>query len=323
MLLVDFGLACNLNCAYCYARTSGLWGMAHDPEAQLRTISSCGLTADQEVVLHGGEPLLEPGKLFAFVDRLRAMVWDLRAITVQTNGLLLRDLAHDLVERDIRVGVSLDGDTQEMNVHRGGREVVERVLDGLYAFVSAGGEPGLIAVVTRQNIGELIRFVRHLHLELGMKSFRLNPVQLHPELSPPAEELIGLYLEAYRVSRRYRIRIDPVESLLLGARGVNTELMQCSFQGCDPLRTAVPLVLPDGSLANCLKAPAAWDPRTRPGRAEYLRALPWELGGCAGCRWWPVCKGGCPAEGIGGDPALRSYLCPVWREVRRELSQAR
>ncbi|MEZ0093173.1 FxsB family cyclophane-forming radical SAM/SPASM peptide maturase [Streptacidiphilus sp. EB129] len=124
---------CNLACDYCYIYESAdhTW---RDRPVQLsaRTgqravariaehVRTHRLTAIR-VELHGGEPLLRgAGPLVALADQLRAALppWCTARITVQTNGTLLteRGLAR-LAEAGIRVGLSLDGGTAELNRHR-------------------------------------------------------------------------------------------------------------------------------------------------------------------------------------------------------------
>ncbi|OHV61279.1 hypothetical protein BCD48_40120 [Pseudofrankia sp. BMG5.36] len=140
---------CNLDCDYCY-----VYHLADQSwRAQPRFIADATVAAtadriaehvrthDLEFVnirLHGGEPLL------AGRERLRRIVGALRErlaplteviVTVQTNGVLLGEsMAAFLVEEDIGVGISLDGDRQANDLHRtygDGRSSYDEVIAGI------------------------------------------------------------------------------------------------------------------------------------------------------------------------------------------------
>jgi uncharacterized protein len=124
---------CNLDCDYCYVYH--LADQSWRAQPRFMTDETAAATADRvaehvrthelEFVnfrLHGGEPLL------AGQDRLRRIVRILRerltpltevTVTVQTNGVLLDEpMAAFLLEEDIGVGISLDGDRYANDLHR-------------------------------------------------------------------------------------------------------------------------------------------------------------------------------------------------------------
>ncbi|MEU6225386.1 FxsB family cyclophane-forming radical SAM/SPASM peptide maturase [Streptomyces sp. NPDC047042] len=124
---------CNLSCSYCYIYhgSDGSW-RDHPPrvlsQVMRRTagriaehVVAHGLS-DIRVDFHGGEPLLSgPDILVEYLAAIRAAVPAscVTPATVQTNGTLLTErVLLALAEAGIRVGLSLDGGTPELNRRR-------------------------------------------------------------------------------------------------------------------------------------------------------------------------------------------------------------
>ena len=151
--IVKIHSRCNLACDYCY-----IYEMADQSwRAQPATMSvavmeqTCRRIADHvethgldavQIVLHGGEPLLAGAeKVGLFAGLIRQAIGRARVnIGVQTNGILLtREFLDLFAEYDIRVGVSIDGDTIGQNRHRryaNGRGSYDRVASGLKLVTS-------------------------------------------------------------------------------------------------------------------------------------------------------------------------------------------
>ncbi|ROO90628.1 uncharacterized protein EDD29_8361 [Actinocorallia herbida] len=162
---------CNLACDYCYMYESPDQGWRAQPRRMARGTLDQTIARIAEhvaahrlpavtVVLHGGEPLL------AGVEHLRYAVAATRAalpgvrvdFQVQTNGTLLDPVFLALFdELDVRVGVSLDGDSTANDRHRlrrdGGssHEAVRRGLEQLTAPRYRHLFSGLLAAVDLAN----------------------------------------------------------------------------------------------------------------------------------------------------------------------------
>ena len=92
------GMACNINCYYCYEKRKPYPDEAWlTPATLARFLEVCG-SRPLRIVLHGGEPLL------IGVRRMRALLKVFAAypgpleLTMQTNGLLLSDAWIDLFD---------------------------------------------------------------------------------------------------------------------------------------------------------------------------------------------------------------------------------
>ena len=91
----------------------------------------------------------------------------------------------------------------------------------------------------------------------------------------------------------------------------------CLFNACDPLFTrAVDGIEPDGSDHVCERQ-GEWMKagQYEQSRSEILRQTPQDLQGCKGCRFFPICTGGCPGEA--GDWRNRTVHCPTLRALFR------
>jgi radical SAM protein with 4Fe4S-binding SPASM domain len=70
----------------------------------------------------------------------------------------------------------------------------------------------------------------------------------------------------------------------------------CVYAGCNRHATILISVLPDGRLGNCDRLFDGDALKPRPWlESENERIDILEQGHCAGCRYWGVCHGGCPA----------------------------
>lgn len=123
---------CNLDCDYCYVYHLADQSWRQQP--RFMSSETAAATADRiaeharghgldavSIRLHGGEPLLAgQERLQVIVDTLRARLSFAQVtVTVQTNGVLLDErMAAFLVDADIGVGISLDGDRNANDLHR-------------------------------------------------------------------------------------------------------------------------------------------------------------------------------------------------------------
>ncbi|MGW7007599.1 FxsB family cyclophane-forming radical SAM/SPASM peptide maturase [Streptomyces sp. NPDC054933] len=124
---------CNLACTYCYIYQGRdrSWRdrPARTPAATMRRTAQRiaehvdrHQLAEIRVDMHGGEPLMTgPGTVLQYADAVRAALpaGCTAHFTVQTNGTLLTDRTLErLIAAGIRVGLSLDGGTAELNSRR-------------------------------------------------------------------------------------------------------------------------------------------------------------------------------------------------------------
>jgi uncharacterized protein len=138
---------CNLSCSYCYVYEMADQGWRDLPKRMSPAVADKAVEriaeharrhslASVDVILHGGEPLLAGAEWLAgLVGSLRASVPCQVNVALQTNGTLLGPaMLTTLQGLGIRIGVSLDGDTEATGRHRryaDGRNSFDAVADGL------------------------------------------------------------------------------------------------------------------------------------------------------------------------------------------------
>jgi len=351
---------CNGLCRSCYERrirkTQGRTG--YNLVAMLATLRREAAKETPEnrrkysvPCVHGGEPLMFP------LADLRTILKTMHELygrsSIQTNGLLISDdhLAM-FKEFNVGVGVSIDGDTVELNQGRWNdidqiprlkdapliREALKEMektgtrvtLTNMKRARAAGLCVSAIVVLRRYNatpdrLPELKRFLLRLEA-MGVTSIRTNEVIVFEdefgdeELTPTELGRAFVYLadlcfaDPGRAWYPYR---DVVKMLVDG--GDST----CTFNGCDIWRTqAETAIMEDGAIGVCLKGGAALDgiqalAAEEPGaeRVHALAMIPRELGGCKGCEFWGLCGGGCPGSGIDNDWRNRTRFCEAYKTL--------
>jgi uncharacterized protein len=127
---------CNLDCSYCYLpfRADDRRMPVEVAAAVAETVNAWArLVPRFSVVWHGGEPLA------AGRDHLAALMAPFQGVEhhIQTNATLVDDdWCAFLAERDIRVGLSIDGpeDLTAQRVNRGGRPAYTQIMRGIEAL---------------------------------------------------------------------------------------------------------------------------------------------------------------------------------------------
>lgn len=129
----------------------------------------------------------------------------------------------------------------------------------------------------------------------------------HPELELTNEELYRAWFNIYKWNKKYGLQWNPLIEMVKNLKGEKGRT--CTYNKCDLYNTHTISILPDGQIGNCDRT-FGGGLYTRSlsqgscGRYEALSQLD-----CAGCRYWDVCGGGCPMEGIGGDWRRKTRFC--------------
>ena len=151
---------CNLGCRYCGGSFDpGVvpWSVRYGLEALERVVGPGDVVA-----FYGGEPLLNLDFIRSAVRRLRA-----GRFVLQTNGLLLRLLDQELLDRLDTILVSIDGVEHVTDRYRG-RGVYAKVLENVRDIRGRGYRGDLVARMTVTEDSDIYRDVRHL---LDLKLF--------------------------------------------------------------------------------------------------------------------------------------------------------
>jgi uncharacterized protein len=240
VVIENFG-SCNLRCAYCFPEH--MWArQGHSPTISEETYRGIlertfSTTTAETVDIHfaGGEPLLAGQEWLEGAMRLGrdiAARHDKGAtFSLQTNATLVtRELARVLAENRVRVGVSLDGDTEINDEMRGGTAGALRGFR--YLAETYGRPPGVIVTVTHCNarrMRDVVRFVDNL----GVTRFRANQMgataSWNEHAAPRAEEWATAREDVFEeiASRRGRIMEHNLSQTV-------TKLVHSLLEGTSP-----------------------------------------------------------------------------------------
>lgn len=341
------GVACNINCVYCYEgnlRKEVQNEVKYDLNAIEKAMEErYGKDGSSAPNLHGGEALII-SKLD--VERLLKKMYELHgSSSVQTNGVLIDEEYIEMFKRyKTSVGISFDGPwpLNKLRVAGNGmstKEATERTQQAIYRLHEAGISVGLIIVLHRANASpQYLPKLKEFVLEMSKMGIggRLNlciiddPI-LKAKQELTEEEAADVYRDLARfvlvehpeLKMRWQPFRDIVDNLL--GNGLGTCIFHpCSYYEADGER----VIMGDGSLANCLKTAKSnyvylREPETEKNhvREEILSQTPYEYGGCKGCRYWRVCYGVCPSEGIDGDWRNRSRFCKAYYGAYETVAQ--
>lgn len=310
-------MQCNSHCVNCYEnkireQISPHYDINRVVENLQREIGN-----HDAVTIHGGEPLLINVN---HLERLLDIIYRAKGQTgIQTNLLALNEYHIELFKKyRTHVGISLDGIDAESNVSRGYNP--EPVFVNIDRLHEQHIQMSTIIVLWRTNARDIPDLVETL-IDYGISDFRVNPgiPFCDPEMEIDNADLFGVWKLLF--DRYLRVTINPVRDiidLLMGHKNGT-----CNFSGCDPYRTTAEVTLyEDGTFGNCLKSGSALDgfrscraDERSQSRQEMLHQISIEHGGCGGCRFWPICQGGCPGEAEEFDWRNKTRFCKAWRDI--------
>jgi uncharacterized protein len=338
------GEACNLGCDYCYQqqmRAAGNIATSVDLDAMFGALQAEGVGLRDAhrggktgFTVFGGEPLLTP------MDTLeRLFTFGLEQAgknSIQTNGTLITDAHVEMFQRyRVSVGISIDGPDELNDVRTAGtieetRAATARTFEAIDKLIAVGIVPGLIVTLHRGNATTVKRerlkaWFREMDAK-GIRSARLHLLEVEnadvraqwqlttAETIEALIDLADLETSELRALRFHEFR--DMTKLLMGQDGPTSEV-SCIWNACDPWTTdSVRGISARGVRSNCgrtNKEGVNWQKADRRGyeRQLALYLTPQQDGGCAGCRFWIMCKGECPGTAHGGDWRERTEHCGV------------
>ena len=335
--LRPLGVACNIQCQYCYQnpqRDAGNVPRSYDLEAMKAAVEREG----GEFTLFGGEALLVPE------DDLEALwAWGLDrygANGLQTNGVLINDQHIRMFRQyQVQVGISIDGPGELNDARWAGtlertREATAKTEAAIARLCREGIPPSLIITLHRGNataerLPRLHEWLRQLEA-MGVTSARLHPLEVDGQAvgatyALSTEENLAAFSSFADLERGLTtLRLDVFEDMRNLLRGTDDQTT-CVWNACDPYTTrAVRGVEGHGQASNCgrtNKDGIDFVKSATEGFERYLALYhtPQEHGGCAGCRFFLMCKGQCPGTAIDGDWRNRTRDCDLWKSLFRRL----
>lgn len=331
------GVRCNIACQYCYQnpqRDAGNLGRSYDMEAMKKAILEEGAAFS----LFGGEPLLVP---LRDLEELWALGLEKFGNNgIQTNGSLIGDEHIRLFKRyRVHVGISIDGPGELNDARWNGtlertREATAATERAIERLCAEGSPPSIITTLHRGNATpDKLPLMRNWMLELdrmGVSSARLHILETEIEsvrakYALTTEENLTAFRFFHRLEAELpRMKFDlfkDMRSLLQGKDHSTT----CVWRACDPFTTsAVRGIEGLGQRSNCGRTNKDGIDFVKADEAGYERYValyltPQDDGGCAGCRFFLMCKGQCPGTSVMGDWRFRTEHCGVWKDLYRQL----
>lgn len=309
---VELTLRCNLKCLHCGSTAGTARPRELESKEWLSVMEQLAELGCREVCVLGGEP---------FVNRhwfeIASSICDLDMnLVLITNGWLIRpELVKRLsgLKRLDRIGVSLDGATQETHDRiRGRKGSFARVKEALFMLRDAGFETGAITSVSRLNLDELVLMREML---AGQEiTWQLQTVMGHGErwstawnLTPEQNYQVAEFIADSRAE--YGVDVLPIA----GSHGFGYNSTRLSgyaerdeWPGCLGGRATLG-IMSSGQVKPCLSQPDSmvvgdltreplstiWkdDERFRRNRLFSIDML---TGFCRECPHASVCQGGCP-----------------------------
>lgn len=230
---------CNLSCAHCLVSSGPERQQGLSTEALTDAIDQAVALGAERLFFTGGEPLARPDILDLAERVVRTHS---RELVILTNGTLFTGerlprlaalAATEAPAPGLRIQISLDGPTAEINDPIRGDGTFKRIVDGLDIAVAAGLRPTLTATILRHNLEALDDIVRLAH-EHGVRNVHLLwPHRRGRVLEgglgalPGAEEILAAVRKARAVATELDVSIDNIEEFRLrldGSPGVKNDL---------------------------------------------------------------------------------------------------
>lgn len=318
---------CNLGCTYCLAGTNARMPRM-TPETAHRAVDLAFAMTEAEVLAFefaGGEPFLEFGlmrDLAAYIQHHPQREGREIALNAQTNGTLLdEERVRWVVDNDVHLGLSLDGDPISQNLSRpklGGGESFTDLRHGLDLLQRAGVGFGALVVLNRSNVGSVQRLADFL-VDNGISGFKLNPVAFlgtarHTwgDVGITQEEVVDYFQELMSliVAQRYPLLEDNVRTMcqFILSKRRPTRCLRSHCGAGDTFQS----VSAAGDVYPCGRATQSpglklghvedgWTSLSEPGRrslviAEIRERRPDGLDDCSTCSYRQLCQSGCSAQ---------------------------
>ena len=320
--IIDITNKCNFDCIYCFRNLDAQNVPASRIEEICQYILNYCVSKNVDHIMiqfWGGEPLLA-------IDNIR-LVCDFFSKTtlhvgydLETNGSLVTDeIAKELYERKVQVGVSIDGNEV---LHNRQRRYYDK--SGTFAQVKQGivnlqryygSNLSAICVLTKHNIEHISEMIDAFVDELTLRSVKFNIVRDNPyaierDLVPSMEQLkdfVPKLIQKIKEVNKTDIRFTEPNVITKMGNILYRRLHSCCISnGCCGGKKIVSFA-PDGCIYPCemtdfkdeslgtisdcnLCASIACAEKTHLYFAEK------RISDCDTCPWWAYCKGGCSSK---------------------------
>lgn len=348
-LVIIPSFTCNFRCRYCYLHNSTkLSQQTLNAEFICSVLNQFKEQIQNKqqkfkLIWHGGEPLLwgeeNYKKVFEFIGNELPSL-DVQN-SIQCNLSLITPSYIELFKRyNVKVGFSLDGEKEINDAQRvfvDGEGTFDKIMGNLELCRKNGLKVGCVTVCSKKHVGKIKRLYHFMNSH--KLNFKLNPlfetgeaVKEKDELSITALEYADMMIELFDLGMADKNNVIVEENLLEMGSSVATGVTKhCLFgYNCQDNFLAI---APTGDVMPCgrfcdndllqysygnLHEEALGDIMARVKQTEtYKRAEYIAQSGCAKCKWYHICHGGCLHDGFlaSGDFKHKTFLCPAYKKI--------
>lgn len=323
---------CNLKCKYCYAAETK---EKTDMDFQTATkVLDSFKDSSMKIQFSGGEPLLNYSLIRQIYAYVKAKGYK-ASFQMQTNGTLIDlEMAKELKDMKIAIGVSMDG-PPDINEHLRGKTA--KLMYGISSLARAGLTINLNSVVSSKNVSRLPELadvalyfgnVDGIGLDLlrniGRAKENCNGVE-EATSSQLREALILMYercefLYSYSGKKIYIRCIEEAKKRLrIGQNYCNKGYCYASYG-----RSFV--VLPNGDIYPCgsmTNYTEFYMGNIHQDEVIKQIALPTQsTSSCVKCKYHNICTGGCPSRLIvNNDSTLENTLDCILKKCSFEIAE--
>lgn len=218
--------ACNLNCDYCFYRSSASgslhkrenmkFSVAKEALEQFKEITKNNIKGDdywQQITFYGGEPLLNKELLYNVIPYSRHLFDSDTSLVINTNATLLdNNDIHLFKENNVELQVSLDGDEEKHNLHRKthlGEPTYKIVINNMKRLLNSGVKVLPMITANDDNLDNFSERIYKIVKELGVDDYAVNVLISNSFNSSDsyaeklAEEMLKAYEEYGKIASDY------------------------------------------------------------------------------------------------------------------------
>lgn len=311
---------CNLDCSYCYLPDGNKNQKIDVDQRAISMMEQFVQKARTErfalsrTHLHGAEPTTLTPEAFRYVTDLACSITTNDLISVQTNGIALNSSYHkqmgNLQDR-LRIGFSLDLPESAHNKNR--QNTFNKVVDNIAVARDLGYSHALLISVNRDTMDDLPAVVQSfdmLHQKFPAMNMTIKVTSGDLALSNEqkvewADFLTDTGLHDYAMSVSGKVCQMHGNNCCLFEFHVDGGVTACNKSNND-----------EGVFANWMEEPMEQIFRKR--RTLFQNHVISKS--CFGCKYWEVCKGGCPVDRDGETGELLD--CAIKKRIYANMERA-